>query len=407
MPEIRVLGFSPRSDQREVLTHPARFKAMDCGRRWGKTITESNWLDEGAINHGGENWWISPIFAQSKAVFRDKMTAAKKGGADAVFKDVSISELRIAYKSGGVEHFKSADNPETLRGAGLKRVVIDEAARCQREVWEEVIRPAVSDTHGSVLFGSTPKGKNWFYELWTRGQDPLQPEFKSWKFPTADNPLISAEDLQHARESLPVDVFNQEYLAEFLDNSAGVFRNIAACTGAVPSAPIKGASYVAGLDLARLTDFTVLTILDAQGRQVFIDRFNLLDWKIQKQRVIDAVLAYNSAALLLDSTGIGDPIYEDLRHADLNVDGYKFTNESKGQLIESLMLAFEKGEIRILDDKTQRNELDIYEYTINRSGSVSYNAPEGYHDDCVIALALAWWKLFYHGAEPNIRSLAS
>jgi phage FluMu gp28-like protein len=402
---MKVLGFAPRPDQAIALQDPARFKVMDCGRRWGKTITESNWLDEGAINHGGENWWISPIFAQAKAVFRQKTAAAKKGGADAAFKDVSQSELRIEYKTGGIEHFKSADNPETLRGAGLKRVVIDEAARCKREVWEEVVRPSVSDTHGSVLFGSTPKGKNWFYELWTRGQDPLQPEFRSWKFPTANNPMISAEDIEHARESLPVDVFNQEYLAEFLDNSAGVFRNIKACSTATPAAPISGGSYYAGLDLARLTDFTVLTILDAAGRQVFIDRFNLLDWAIQKRRVIDAVHLYNNAPLLLDSTGIGDPIYEDLRHAGLNVDGYKFTSESKGKLIEALMIAFEQNKITIIDDQTQRNELDIYEYTMNRSGSVSYNAPEGYHDDCVIALALAWWHLACPPIQPNIRSL--
>ena len=145
MPEIRVVGFAPRPDQLEVLRHPARFKAMNCGRRWGKTITESNWLSEGAINDGGENWWLSPIYAQAKAVFRDKISAAKRGGADAIFSDVSISELRIAYKSGGVEHYKSADNPDTLRGAGLRRVVLDEAARMKRDVWEEVVRPAVSD----------------------------------------------------------------------------------------------------------------------------------------------------------------------------------------------------------------------------------------------------------------------
>ena len=402
--EIRVEGFVPRPDQRSVLCHPARFKIMNCGRRWGKTITESNWLSEGAINHGGENWWLSPIYTQAKAVFRDKISAAKRGGADAIFSDVSISELRIAYKSGGVEHFKSADNPDTLRGSGLKRVVLDEAARMRREVWEEVIRPAVSDTHGSVLFGSTPKGKNWFYELWTRGQDPLQTEFKSWKFPSSDNPLIRPEDLQHARESLPADVYAQEYLAEFLDNSAGVFRNIAACVGSEPAGPIKGVDYVAGLDLARLTDFTVLTILDPVGRQVFLDRFNLLDWAVQKSRIIAAVNRYG-ARLLLDSTGIGDPIFDDLRRAGLAVTGYKFTNESKGQLIEALMLAFEKQEIKILNDPTQRNELDIYEYTMNRSGTVSYSAPEGYHDDCVIALALAWWIL-RHLAEPRIRSLA-
>jgi len=400
METARIKGFRPRASQLEVLNHPARFKILDCGRRWGKTITATNWLDEGAINEGGENWWIAPIFAQSKAVFRKKIAAAKKGGAAIAFKDVSQSELRIEYRNGGVQFFKSADNPDNMRGEGLKRVVMDEAARQKREVFEEVIRPAVSDTQGKVLFASTPKGKNWFYKMYTRGQDETQSVYKSWDFPTSDNPKVPAEDIEQARQSLPVDVFNQEYLAAFLDNSAGVFRNIDACTTSSLAAPISGKSYYGGLDLARLTDFTVLTILDAQGRQVFIDRYNLLDWAVQKQRIIHDVKRYN-AALLLDSTGIGDPIYDDLRRAGLNVDGYKFTAQSKGPLIEFLMMAFDQKRISILNEQVQINELDIYEYIIGRSGHVSYNAPDGYHDDCVIALALAWWKMG-HNTEPMV-----
>ena len=334
--------------------------------------------------------------------FRTLLTAARKGGGEAAFKSVSHSELRIELINGSAIMFKSADNPDNLRGEGLGRVVVDEAARVQRAVWEEVLRPAVSDTGGSVLFASTPKGKNIFFELYTRGQDPLQNQFKSWKFPTSDNPKVLPSDIEQAKQSLPVDVFNQEYLAEFLENSAGVFRNLTACTTSALSDPVKGGLYHAGLDLARLTDFTVLTILDAAGRQVYIDRFNLLDWTIQKRRVIDAIVRYNNAELLLDSTGIGDPIFEDLRNAGLNVEGYKFTSESKGKLIEALMLAFEQAKISIISDQTQRNELDIYEYTMNRSGSVSYNAPDGYHDDCVIALALAWWKLSHNRGEWRI-----
>jgi hypothetical protein len=386
-----VRGYRPRPSQLQVIQDTARFKAMCCGRRWGKTITESNWLTEGAINDGGKNWWISPIFAQAKEVFREKIAAAKRGGAAAAFKDVSQSELRIEYRNGGVEHYKSADNPDTLRGSGLKRVVLDEAARMKREIWAEVMRPAVSDTHGKVMFGSTPKGKNWFFEVWTRGQDPLQSEFKSWRFPTSDNPMILQSDLDHARASLPADVFAQEYEAEFLENQAGVFRNVGACATAKRQEPIPGMAYYAGLDLARLSDFTVLTILDAEGRQVYMDRYNLLDWSIQVERIANDVRRYNNARLLVDSTGVGDPIYDALRRVDLAVDGYKFTSESKGKLIEFLQLAFDQKRICILDDQVQRNELEIYEYTIGRSGTVSYNAPDGYHDDTVIALALAWW----------------
>lgn len=273
------------------------------------------------------------------------------------------------------------------------RVVVDEAARVSRDVWEEVLRPAVSDTAGKVLFISTPKGKNWFYELWTRGFDPQHPDYKSWKFPTSDNPKVPTADIEQARQSLPVDVFNQEYLAEFLDNNAGVFRNVKACIGSVAQEPDPAHAYRAGLDLARLTDFTVLTILDENGNQVFFDRFNMLDWAVQKQRIISTVQKYD-ARLLLDSTGIGDPIFDDLSRAGLAVDGYKFTSDSKKKLIELLMLSFEKGRIRILDEPVQANELDIFEYTIGQSGTVHYSAPEGYHDDCVIGLALANWATF-------------
>lgn len=388
---VTVQGFTPRPSQAEVLDHGARFKVLACGRRWGKTILGNNWLDEGAFNEGGQCWWISPTYAQSKLVFREKIDAAERGGAVAAFRDVSHSELRIQLHNGGVMHFKSGDNYKSLRGPGLKRVVLDEAAFMDRALWEEVLRPTLSDTQGKALIASTPKGKNWFFEVWTRGQDPLQPEYQSWRFPTSDNPLVPAADIEEARRSLPADVFAQEYEAEFLENNAGVFRNIAACAVARRQDPVPGVTYYAGLDLARLSDFTVLTIVDAAGVQVYQDRYNLLDWSVQKQRILHDLKRYNDACCLQDSTGIGDPIFDDLRRAGARIEGYKFTNESKAKLVEFLQLAFDQRRLQILDDPVLRHELEVYEYTMNRSGTVSYNAPDGYHDDTVIALALAWW----------------
>ena len=389
---MRITGYAPRDSQRLLFASPVRFPVIDAGRRWGKTITGLNWLLQGACEQPGEYWWVAPIYSQSKMAFRTILSAAKKGGAEGAFKSVSHSELRIDYLNGSAMTFKSADNPDNLRGEGLRRVVVDEAARVKREVWEEVLRPAVSDTHGRVLFISTPKGKNWFYELWTRGQDALQPEFKSWRFPTADNPKVSAEDILQARQSLPVDVFSQEYLAEFLENSAGVFRNIGACIGSHREEPLPGKEYYAGLDLARLTDFTVLTILDQAARQVYWDRFNLLDWTVQKDRIIPVIRKYK-AKLNVDCSGVGDPIYEDLRRAGLNVMGYKFTAESKKKLIETLMISFDSKKLCLLQEPVQINELEIFEYEIGASGMVHYAAPSGYHDDCVISLALANWLI--------------
>lgn len=389
---MKITGFVPRESQRLVFASPARFLVLDAGRRFGKSLTGLNWLLAGACEMPGESWYVSPIYGQGKMAFRTFLSAAHKGRAEGAFKNVSHSEMRIEFVNGAAMTFKSADNPDNLRGEGLHRVVVDEAARVRREVWEAILRPAVSDTQGRVLFISTPKGKNWFYELYTRGRDPLQPAFESWKFPSSDNPKMTPEDLLQARQSLPVDVFNQEYLAEFLENSAGVFRNIGECIGSVREEPLPGKEYYAGLDLARLTDFTVLTILDGAGRQVYFDRFNLLDWTVQKERIIPVIRRYK-AKLNVDATGVGDPIYEDLRRAGLNVQGYKFTAESKKKLIETLMIGFDQKKPCLLREPVQTNELDIFEYAIGSSGMVHYAAPEGYHDDCVISLALAYWLI--------------
>ena len=399
---MNIVGYTPRESQKLIFDSNARFLVGDMGRRWGKTITGLNWLLEGICKDGGINWWVAPIYSQSRMAFRKLLSAAKKGNGHGAIRSMSHSELRLEFVNDAVIEFKSADNPDNLRGEGLKRVVMDEAARIKKIVLEEIIRPAVSDTQGRVLFISTPKGKNWFFDMWNRGQDPLQKEYKSWKFPTSDNPKVPEGDIEQARQMLPLDVFNQEYLAEFLDDAAGVFRNVHKCTGAIPADPIRGESYHMGVDLARLTDFTTIFVLNSKGIQVYQDRFTEIDWKIQKQRIGYQAKRYNNAQIWLDSTGVGDPIYEDLRGAGLNVTGYKFTNESKKQLIQSLMISFEQEKIKIFDDPVLVGELEIFEYEMTPSGLIRYQAPEGYHDDCVIGLALANWGLCSPDNTPHI-----
>lgn len=388
---MNIIGYTPRGSQKLIFNSPARFLIGDMGRRWGKTVTGLNWLLKGVCDDGGMNWWTAPIYSQSKMAFRKLLSAAKKGNGHGAIRSISHSELRLEFINDAVIEFKSADKPDNMRGEGLRRVVVDEAARVKREVFEEVLRPAISDTGGKVLFISTPKGKNWFFDMWNRGQDPLLKDYESWKFPTLDNPKVPADDIEQAKDSLPMDVFKQEYLAEFLDDAAGVFRNVRKCKGAIPVDPKPGEAYIMGVDLARLTDFTTIFILNSKGIQVYQDRFQDVDWKIQKERIAYQAKRYNNTRIWLDSSGVGDPIYEDLRAVGLNIQGYKFTNESKKQLIQSLMISLEQEKIRIFDEPVLIGELEIFEYEMTPSGLIRYQAPDGYHDDCVIGLALANW----------------
>jgi len=305
---------------------------------------------------------------------------------------INRSELRITFINGSELWFKSADNPDALRGRGIDFLVIDEAATVKREAWENALRPSLSDTSGKAVFISTPKGHNWFFELWTRGNDPEYPNYQSWSHPTEANPYIPKTEIEEARHTLPDNVFRQEYMAEFLENVGSVFRGVKTCVKGDFEEAKPNEQYVMGADLAKHQDFTVLCVLDSDGHLCAFDRFSQLDWVFQRKRIVNLCQQYN-ARLLIDSTGIGDPIYDELRREHIRVDGYKFTSASKADLIENLSIQIENQTVSYPEVPQLINELELFTYTMSQSGTIRYSAPEGYHDDCVIGLALAAWQM--------------
>ena len=187
----------------------------------------------------------------------------------------------------------------------------------------------------------------------------------------------------------------------FLEDSAGVFTGIKDCVRGMLQPPIKGRRYVMGADLARLKDYTVLIVEDAESKHVVaFERFNQLSWEVQYDRIIGLARQYNNAQVVMDSTGIGDPVVSTIQSAGVNVLPYKISgNTAKQQLIEKLKISIERGEISFPDIPILRRELASYEYKISVSGAVRYGAPGSQHDDAVIALALC---NFSCGQEPFI-----
>jgi len=239
----------------------------------------------------------------------------------------------------------------------------------------------------------TTRGRNWFYELCTRGQDPAYPEYRSWNFPTESNPRIDRGELEAARATLPERVWMQEFLALFLEDVGAVFRNVDACIGGDLEEPIPGRRYVLGVDLAKHRDFTVLIVVDMDSwRVVAFDRFQKLDWPFQRKRIVNFAMKYNRAQVIMDSTGVGDPTYDDLSREYPRVEGYRISAATKPPLIENLSVMIENGEITYPEIPDLINELKIFGYE-NKNGRITYETPQGYHDDCVIALALACWHL--------------
>lgn len=390
MPEILLeTDYVPHAGQRKLHDSTARFRICTTGRRWGKTLA-ATWeiINVSVTKPRSTSMWVAPSYDQSRIAWEMVGWLPEEVVARRLESTLDLWLVNRSHIK-----FRSADKPKNLRGFGLDFLVVDEAAFIAKDLWDMVMRPALSDREGRALFTGTPRGKNWFYELFTRGQDDLFPDFESFVFPSVSNPYLNPVEIEAARRELPELVFKQEYLAEFLDEGAGVFRNIKGCVRGELGTPKPDWQYCIGIDLGKHVDFTVITVLDKFKNVVGWERYNQIEWPFQKSRIIEAVRRWNNAAVLIDSTGIGDPIFDDLRRIGLNVQGYQFTNESKKNLIEALAVDIEQGRVHYPEITELVNELEIFGYEITRAGNVRYGAPEGYHDDCVISLALANWLM--------------
>ena len=331
---------------------------------------------------------MGPTYWHTKKMWREFL----KFCPSEIILEINRSERRITLKGDRHVYFKSADNPDSLRSEGLDVLWVDEGGQVSEEAWELALRPALMDRLGKGIFTGSPKGKNWYYRLWMRGQDPLQAVYESWSFSSYTNPYLNRKELDDFKADMTELAFLQEVMAEFVDDVGSVFRGIRACVSGGLEEPQTWKSYVAGCDLAKHSDFTVICILDHMGHLVFFDRFSRLDWVFQCKRIVEACRRYR-APLLLDSTGVGDPIFDLLWREGLDVEGYKFTNQSKKELIENLSIMIDNRQLSYPDIPVLLNEMSIFGYKMSPVGNVQYGAPKGYHDDCPTALGLACWKL--------------
>lgn len=305
----------------------------------------------------------------------------------------NATDRRMELITGGVVDMWSLDSPDAGRGYRYARVVIDEAAMVSdlEQAYNAAIRPTLTDFAGDMWMLSTPKGRNYFWRLFQHGQDDEMPLWASWSMPTHTSPLISPDEIEAARQTLPERVFMQEYDAEFLEDSA-VFRRILEAATAEPQSSAQYEhSYVIGVDWGKYEDFTVLTVVDITTQEVVcIDRFNMIDYQVQLQRLRALYERFKPRQVIVESNGIGDPLIEQLRAAGLTIVPFVMTSASKTDIIEALMLAFERGRIRIPEDNVLIAELQAFEVERLPSGRLRYQAPSGYHDDCVMSLAMAW-----------------
>jgi hypothetical protein len=377
MPTVQIELDRPHDGQQRVIGEAKRFNVLQCGRRFGKTTMGLNRLIETALC-GHPTGWFAPSYKLLADVWREA-----KRTLSPIQPTLNEQEKRIELVTRGVIEFWSLDQPDAGRGRKYKRVVIDEAGivRNLDQAWQEAIRPTLADLKGDAWFLGTPKGHNFFHRLYAKGQAG-EKDWASWRMPTTANPYIDPEEVEAARRDMPPSAFDQEFLGVPAADGGNPFGMdaINECVAPQSSQP----AVVFGVDLAKSEDWTVVCGLDNFGAVCVLERWQS-DWRQTRSRVLTAVGEIDTLA---DSTGVGDPIVEDLHRERRGIDGFKFTSTSKQQLMEGLAAAIHKREIRF-PDGWLRNELDSFEYEYRPGGGVRYSAPEGLHDDGVVALALA------------------
>lgn len=376
------------SAQQIVASEARRWNVVDCGRRWGKTLFGIDRLVHPALA-GYPVGWFAPTYKILAPAWRDMLSTLRP-----VISKENATEHRIELITGGTVDMWSLTNPDAGRARKYKSVVIDEAAMVPRleEAWTAAIRPTLTDYRGDAWFLSTPKGLNYFYSLFELGLDPFKRDWAAWKMPTRANPHISADEIEDARSELPEDTFAQEYLAEFKQNAGAVFRRVSENLIAPETHPgeHRGHMLVMGGDLAQSEDFTALSVgCVTCACEVELDRFNQLDWAIQRGRILHLIDKWNVTDTVIERNSAGQPNLEALAEETKKVRGFETTAQSKGPLIRSLALAFERMEFRWLPDPVGKNELLAYEVKVDPiTGRPKYSAPLGKHDDTVIGRAI-------------------
>lgn len=400
--KLTVQLYTPHPGQMTLHECSARFRVMACGRRFGKTLAATNELAKAALEKPSSlNWWIAPTYRQTEIAFNLLSSAL----APVTVEKPNKSKMRLDLINGSTIECRSAERYENMRGDGPAFAVFDEASKTPKAAWTEVVRPALADTQGRAIFISTPWGRDWFWELFMRGQRPDEPDYWSKSFPTSANPFIPKEEIEEARRTLPYHVFAQEFEAVFLDDAATVYRGIEACAIGALAEPKMGHFYVVGWDVAKYQDYSVFTVIDCNtGQVVAWERFNGIEYQRQIARLAALTQRYNNAHVVMDVTGVGDPILEEVRAQNISVEGYYFTNTSKKELIDRSVVAIERQLVHFPRIDVLLNELKAYSYEITKSRNIIYGAPDGEHDDCVISLALAIYGAKIGSALPFLIS---
>ena len=347
-------------------------------------------------------YYILPTYRQAKAVLWDSLI--RDHIPDEIVDKKNDSELAIYYKNGSIQRFVGAEDPDKHRGTAPIDVVFDEYSEQSERIWTEIFQPVLRENKGTATFVYTPKGKNHSWKLLQLARQ--QPNWYVDLQTVHDTKMFTEDELREIKANTPLALYQQEYECSFLESASSFFRRTHENTY-TPDRPNKEHQFQLGVDLAKYQDWTVITPFDLNTFKVLPqDRFNQVDWNLQKARIQVAWHNFNRGQCVIDATGVGDPIVEDLSAQGVQTYPFKFTEQTKRELLTHLSILIEQDKIKIPNDPDLIAELDAIQWELTETGKTRIATVEGMHDDRVMSLALAVWghstPLPLHTARPEI-----
>jgi len=385
---IKIKGLDLTNTQRKIydackLDSPYTFIVVSSGRQIGKSTVASQVMCNWCFNNTNYKvGYYAPTYKQCKEQYR----RLEKGLQNVDGIEFNKSELIVTFPNKSIIQFQTAEN-DNMRGSTYHSIIVDESGFVKGDIYNAGILPTVavslSANTGKVLLISTPKTKNWFFDMFFTDN----PGIIAIKATSEEGGLISKEVLDQIKSVTPEHIYRNEYLAEFMEAGSGIFpyRN---CVIDDPSDNHEG--LVAGIDFGIENDYTVLAIMNNKGEVVHLQRWRGGEWipiideiaKIMKRLKVNKAYA--------ESNGIGNMPFKELRKRFPYTHEWQTTIKSKPSIINKLSADFQQELIKIPNYDFLLTELDAYELSYNpATGSVKYGARSGFNDDCVMALAIA------------------
>ena len=371
---------------------PQRFKIAVMHRRAGKSKTALNQQISRALSTKGIYYYFLPTYKQAKSVCWDYLVS------EHIPKEVILkkndSELAIYYRNGSIQRFAGCEDIDKHRGINPIDVVFDEYSEMNEEMWTAIIQPILRENKGTATFIFTPKGKNHSWKLIQMAKDNSN-EWGILIQTVQDTGVFTNEELEEIRRNTPQALYEQEYMCSFVEGAGQFFKRIKSCLYDMNKQLPEWGDFQLGVDLAKYQDWTVLTPFNLNNFIVYPqERFNQVDWNLQKAKIEACARRFGNALIVPDSTGIGDPIVSDLKDRGLRIwgqdmEGFKFTETSRMNLLNNLAILMEQNKIRIPNDEGLIAELESFRYEVTENGKIKVKVPEGLHDDRVFSMALA------------------